>query len=135
MATTTAKKNGIATPVNGATKTAASTAKAAAKTNGTAKKAASPVVKAVNVSERVKKIAQLQELTKQREKLLETLENLELFEFGSDKMLDSLTIVDSTGREFSSSNSNLIAALSEHFKTLLQEKIQFVESKIVEATL
>lgn len=92
-------------------------------------------LKAVNIDDRIKRVNRLTELGKQREKLIERKNDLEQFEFGSDKMKDQLVIVDGQGNRFDTSNSNLIEGLTGHLKTLMIGKIEQVEQDLIEAEI
>ena len=92
-------------------------------------------LKPVNIEDRIKRINRLMDLGRQRESLLARKSQIEEFYFGSDKLKDRLSIIDSRGKTFETSNSNLIEMISEHLKMLVTEKIEQVEQLIIEAEL
>ena len=83
------------------------------------------------MEERIQKVEKLRGLTLKRSITVKTLNDLRTFAFTADDSC-KLEISDSTHRDFSTSNSNLIKLLTNHLGSLLKGKITDLDEKIIE---
>jgi hypothetical protein len=82
------------------------------------------------LEDRILKIQQLADLVERHDNLLESKKKIDSFKFASDGQRDSLTIEDSRGNEFTTSNSAVIMACVALIKSTLTEKIAEVDGQI-----
>jgi len=119
--------------------------KALAKSNGTAKKPVSTVTKPVaktkavskpiiNLEKRIQHIAELQGLSSKRQRVVDTQNNLNNFQFSGDESA-ILEIKDASGNKFITSNNNLINELVGHLQRLLEAKLKELNDQIVDFQL
>lgn len=83
------------------------------------------------LEDRIFRVQQLSDLVSRREKLQDSLKKLNSFKLSSDSRLDSLTIEDGEGHEFSTSNTAAIADVIQCLKASIQKKLQEVEALII----
>lgn len=116
--------------------------------NGTAKTGApntkAPIVKPEphkkadpakpSLEERIQRVEEMRSLTMKRQRTVETLHNVRTFSFASD---DScvLTLKDSKGQTFETSNTNLITLLTGFLSTLLSDKVSSLDDEILDFKL
>lgn len=86
------------------------------------------------LEERIQRVEELRSLTMKRQRTVETLHNVRTFSFASD---DSciLTMKDSKGQSFETSNTNLINMLTGFLTTLLSDKVSSLDDDILEFKL
>lgn len=86
------------------------------------------------LEERIQRVEELRSLTMKRQRTVETLHNVRTFSFASD---DScvLTMKDSKGQSFETSNTNLINMLTGFLTTLLSDKVSSLDDEILEFKL
>lgn len=87
-----------------------------------------------SLEERIQRVEELRSLTMKRQRTVETLHNVRTFSFASD---DSciLTLKDSKGQSFETSNTNLINMLTGFLTTLLNDKVSSLDDEILEFKL
>ncbi len=87
-----------------------------------------------SLEERIQRVEELRSLTMKRQRTVETLHNVRTFSFASD---DScvLTLKDSKGQTFETSNTNLINMLTGFLTTLLNDKVSSLDDEILEFKL
>lgn len=84
-----------------------------------------------SLQERIERVKLLDGLANKRVRVVDTLSDLRKFQFSSDESC-SLSLEDSSGKEFNTSNSNLIGMLTEHLENLLQDKVKELDAQILE---
>lgn len=84
-----------------------------------------------SLEERIQKVEELRGLTLKRNVTVKTLNDLRTFAFTSDDSC-KLEISDSTHKNFTTSNSNLINLLTNHLGALLKGKVTDLDEKIIE---
>lgn len=145
MATKLKDSNGVATlPKKATTKTATPSANGELKTKKTEKeqstakatpvKVVTPPKPKFSLEERINRVKLLDGLTNKRQKVVQTLTDLRKFQFSSDDSCD-LELNDSSGKEFRTSNSNLIGMLTSHLESLLQGKVKELDEQIIDFEL
>ncbi len=87
-----------------------------------------------SLEERIQRVEELRSLTMKRQRTVETLHNVRTFSFASD---DSciLTLKDSKGQSFETSNTNLVNLLTGFLTTLLSDKVSSLDDEILEFKL
>jgi len=133
MATaTTAKRNGKATQ-NETTSSKAKVQKQLAK-EATGEKPspikANPITPMVQLAEKIQGFEKLRGLADQRERLNITLTDIQRFNYNNDGT-SSFYMRDSSGKEFKTTNSNLIALVSEKLQNTLEMRKKELETQIL----
>jgi hypothetical protein len=119
---------------NGATKTPelSSAVVVADKPNSTeAKKEQNETKDAPPLEDRILKVEMLYDLTTRRETLLESQKKLNSFRLSSDGTRDTISLRDSKGNEFTTSNSAVVHSVFDVMKKTIAEKIAEVEAQIL----
>ena len=83
------------------------------------------------LEDKIFKIQMLGDLIDQREKLNESLKKLQAFKKKSDSFLDKITLRDSIGNEFSTSNCDALQKCLQVLKDAILTKLQVVEAQII----
>lgn len=94
----------------------------------TAEEAKAPV--APSLDERIQRVEDLSMLIERWRKLTETRRNLQTFNLGADGMGATVFLRDASGKEFKTSNSPVVSAVTEEIKNTLDAKIREVEQQI-----
>ncbi|MBN2638001.1 MAG: hypothetical protein JXR65_02800 [Bacteroidales bacterium] len=63
-------------------------------------------------------------------KLTDTYHNLQTFSLGSDGMGATVFLRDASGKEFKTSNTQVVSTVMDEIKSTLDEKIKEVETQI-----
>ena len=84
----------------------------------------------VSLEDRIQKVEELRSLTGKRQRTIDTLHQLRAFHFVSDENC-TLSLIDSNGNKFSTSNTNLITLLKDYFISLLDDKVSGLDDDIV----
>jgi hypothetical protein len=103
---------------------------AVAKSNPTPVVQLPAAVKLPSLQERLKKLAELQNLVDRRDLLVEHLDNVAAFDYKSPNANGTIRFTDSKGISFQFSNSAVIADCVPMIKERLTKQIEEVESKI-----
>lgn len=82
------------------------------------------------LDKRIQRVEDLSMLIDKWRKLTETRRNLETFNLGADGMGATVFLRDAGGKEFKTSNSPVVAAVTEEIKSTLDGKIKEVEAQI-----
>jgi hypothetical protein len=83
------------------------------------------------IEDRIFKVQQLGDLVEKHATLVDTKKKLDSFKLSSDGNRDTLSIRDSKGKEFITTNSAVIADVVETLKKSVAEKIDAVGKQIV----
>lgn len=83
-----------------------------------------------SLDERIQRVEDLGMLIDKWRKLTETRRNLQTFNLGADGMGATVFLRDASGKEFKTSNSPVVSAVSEEIKNTLDAKIREVEEQI-----
>ncbi|MGH1384318.1 hypothetical protein [Kordia sp.] len=138
MATTAVKQNGSAkkeTTVVKRTVTKKLAQDATKPTNGTAQKPeAKPQKQPVNLDERIHRLEKLKGVASQRERLVETLSSLTRFNYNTGGS-NSFSLIDASGIEFKTTNSNLIMLVANTLQQTLEERKAELEKQLMEFEL
>ncbi len=103
----------------------------AAKTNMTVVKTEQKqTAESLPLDKRIQRVEDLSMLIDKWRKLTETRRNLETFNLGADGMGATVFLRDAGGKEFKTSNSPVVAAVTEEIKATLDGKIKEVEAQI-----
>lgn len=84
----------------------------------------------VNLDDRIQKFEKLRGLATQRERLVQTLNELTKFNYNQGDS-SSFYLRDSHGMEFKTTNSNLIQLVSTHLQSTLEARKGELENEIV----
>lgn len=92
-----------------------------------------PTVKeeVATIEDRIFRVQQLGDLVEKHSTLVDAKKKLDSFKLSSDGNRDTLTIRDSKGKEFTTTNSNVIADVVETLKKSIADKIEAVGKQIV----
>lgn len=101
-----------------------------AKTNMTVVKTEQKATESLPLDKRIQRVEDLSMLIDKWRKLTETRRNLETFNLGADGMGATVFLRDAGGKEFKTSNSPVVAAVTEEIKSTLDAKIKEVEAQI-----
>lgn len=91
----------------------------------------SEMQKELTIAETLEKVNHLKMLLDHREALATKRTELRKFKFGEDENSSVLTLIDQSGNEFKTANSNLIELLTKHLEELITEKIESVTDEIL----
>lgn len=90
--------------------------------------------KPVNLDDRIEKFEKLKGLTTNRERLVQTLSELNKFKHNQGDS-SSFHLKDSHGLEFKTSNTNLVELVTSQLQTTLQERKSEIEDEIIKFEL
>ena len=88
----------------------------------------------VNLDDRIQKFEKLRGLATQRERLVQTLNELTKFNYNQDDSA-SFHIRDSHNLEFKTTNTNLIKLVTTHLQSTLEQRKSEIEEQIVQFEL
>lgn len=132
---TTVKQNGIAKKQSASSKNEVKkklTEEAIGKpsASGKVEEAVKTDKASVNLDDRIQKFEKLRGLATQRERLVQTLNELTKFNYNQGDS-SSFYLRDSHGMEFKTTNSNLIKLVSTHLQTTLETRKGELEEEII----
>ena len=89
-----------------------------------------PITPMVQLAERIQGFEKLRGLADQRERLNQTLSDLQRFNYNNDDT-SSFYMRDSSGQDFKTTNSNLIKLVAEKLQTTLETRKKELETEIL----
>jgi len=89
-----------------------------------------PITPMVQIAERVQSFEKLRGLADQRERLNTTLTEIQRFNYNNDGT-STFFMRDSSGKEFKTTNSNLITLVAEKLQTTLETRKKQLETEIL----
>lgn len=89
-----------------------------------------PITPMVQLAERIQGFEKLRGLADQRERLHNTLTDIQRFNYNNDGT-STFFMRDSSGKEFKTTNSNLIQLVAEKLQTTLEARKKQLETEIL----
>ena len=89
-----------------------------------------PITPMVQLAERIQGFEKLRGLADQRERLRNTLTDIQRFNYNNDGA-STFFMRDSSGKEFKTTNSNLIKLVAEKLQTTLEARKKELETEIL----
>lgn len=83
-----------------------------------------------SIEDTIRRVSQLSSLCEQRSRLIEARKNIDGFTFGSDGRQDCLVINDGDGKQFQTTNSDVIRMVAELIGSKIDQRMVTVENQI-----